>query len=149
MSASSTKSLPDVSMGNTKKEMLEAYQAAKALVEEKDRQLLDSEKAKDRMRKEIAEEVANAALSKDPVERIQELKAGVLRQLNDLAEKMEAEKETYAKLCEAIEDKRKETQTLYEVETAAQDLAALLEAQRRRKEEFEQSLTQRREALDA
>ena len=148
MSDSSTTSIPDVSMSNTKKEMLEAYQTVKSLIEEKDQQLLDAEKAKDKMRKEVTEEIASEALSKDPVERIQELKSAVIHQLNDLSDKMEAEKERYAKICEAIEDKQKEIQTLYEVETAAQDLAALIEAQRRRKQEFDQSLAQKREVLE-
>lgn len=135
-------------MSNTKKEMLEAYETVKAIIEAKDRQLLDAEKAKNDLRKQVAEEIANETLRKDPLERIQELKATVVQQLNDMAEKIEAEKERYAKVCEAIEDKNKEIQTLYDVETAAQDLAALIEAQRVRKEEFEQSMIEERESLE-
>ena len=63
MSQPPTPAVPDVSMANTKKEMLEAYQTVKALIEEKDLQLLDAEKAKDELRKQVAEEIANEALS--------------------------------------------------------------------------------------
>ena len=46
--------LPNVSMTNTKKELLEAYEGAKEQFESLSRDLLDAEKARKRLEKKVA-----------------------------------------------------------------------------------------------
>jgi len=141
--------IPAVSMANTKKEMLAAYQEMKRLMEEKKTELLDAEKHKERFKKQAAVAAADKAAEEDPVQRIQALKSSIGRELVALAEKIEAETENYTQLKDAIVERQAELQRIYEVETAASDLAALLEAQRRTKEEFAAEMKNRREAFTA
>ena len=128
--------LPNVSMANTKKELLEAYEEAKKRVEMADKDLLDAEKARKRLEKQVATATADAQAAQDPVQRLHDLRGAISRELSDLAERLETEIETYRKIQSAIETKQEELNTLYEVETAASDLAALIDAQRAKKEQF-------------
>lgn len=141
--------IPNVSMANTKKELLEAYDAAKERLEDLNRDLLDAEKAKKRLEKQVAAATADAQAEQDPVKRLQELRGAIGRELTDLAERVEAEIDTYRKVQSAVEAKQEELKTIYEVETAASDLAALLDAQRAEKERFRREMTVGKEAFEA
>jgi predicted nucleic acid-binding Zn-ribbon protein len=140
--------LPSVSMANTKKELLEAYETAKAHFEHLSKDLLDAEKARKRMEKQVATATADAQAAQDPVKRLHDLRGAISRELGDLAERFENEIETYRKIQSAIETKQAELDTIYEVETAASDLAALIDAQRARKEAFEQEMTAQKSAFE-
>lgn len=135
------KDLPNVSMANTKKELLEAYEEAKTRFEHLSKDLLDAAKARKQLEKKAARATADAQAAQDPVKRLHDLKGAIGRELTDLAERFETEIETYRKVQSAIETKQVELKTLYEVETAASDLAALIDAQRVKKERFEQEVT--------
>ncbi|RJQ78703.1 MAG: hypothetical protein C4519_11955 [Desulfobacteraceae bacterium] len=141
--------IPDVSMVNTKKELLEAYQAAKKKAESLSKDLLDAEKARKRMEKHVAASAADEQVSQDPIKRLHDLRGAISRELNELAERFETEIDTYRKIQTAIETKKEELQTIYEVETAASDLAALIDAQRLKKEAFEQSMENQKTAFEA
>jgi len=125
--------IPQVSMSNTKKEMMEAYQAAKKHLKEKEKQLLDAEKTRNQMEKQMAESTAEEQASQDPLQRLHDLKGAISRELTNLAECFEQEIETFRKVQSAVKEKQEELKTIYEVETAASDLAALIEAQESRK----------------
>jgi len=140
--------LPAVSMTNTKKELLEAYEIAKKRFESQSKDLLDAEKARKRMEKKVATATADAQASQDPVKRLQDLRGAISRELGDLAERFEKEIETYRKIQSAIETKQAELDTIYEVETAASDLAALIEAQRAKKEQFDQETAAEKAAFE-
>lgn len=129
--------LPTVSMTNTKKEMLAAYQEMKAALEAKDREVLDAEKEKEKYRKEAARAAADRAAAEDPLRLIESLKASITRELTGLAEKYEAETHEYERLKEAVAEKQEELSRIFGVETAAADLAALIEAQRQKRAQFE------------
>ncbi|MEA3231892.1 MAG: hypothetical protein U9Q05_09085 [Thermodesulfobacteriota bacterium] len=129
--------LPIVSMTNTKKELLETYEAAKKRFKNLNKDLLDAEKARKRMEKQVAAATADAQTAQDPVKRLHNLRGAISRELNDLAERFETEIETYRKIQSAIETKQEELDTLYGVETAASDLAALIDAQRAKKAQFD------------
>lgn len=132
--------LANVSMANTKKELLDAYQEAKKRVDTLTQDLLDAEKARKRLEKQAAATTADAQAAQDPVQRLHDLRGAISRELTDLAERFEHEIETYRKIKSAIETKRAELDTLYEVETAASDLAALIDAQRAKKAQFEHEM---------
>ena len=143
------KDLPAVSMANTKKELLDAYEEAKKRFESLSKDLLDAEKARKRMEKQLATATADAQVAQDPVARLHELRGAISRELGDLAQRFENEIETYRKIQTAIETKQAELNTIYEVETAASDLAALIDAQRVKKTQFEQEMTAQKAAFEA
>ena len=140
--------LPAISMANTKKELLEAYEIAKKRFESQSKDLLDAEKARKRMEKQVATATADTQAAQDPVKRLQDLRGAISRELGDLAERFEKEIETYRKIQSAIETKQAELDTIYEVETAASDLAALIEAQRAKKEQFDQETAAEKAAFE-
>lgn len=140
------KDLPNVTMSNTKKEMLEAYYTVKKQLQEREKQALDAEKARKQMEKKIAEATADAEASQDPLQRLYRLKGDIGRELTTVAEKFEQEIDTYRKIQAALKEKQAELNTLYEIETAASDLAALIEAQQAKKMAFEQEMESRKKA---
>ena len=140
--------LPAISMANTKKELLEAYEIAKKRFESQSKDLLDAEKARQRLEKKAAAATADAQAAQDPVKRLHDLRGAISRELGDLAERFEEEIETYRKIQSAIETKQMELDTIYDVETAASDLAALIEAQRAKKEQFDQESTAKKAAFE-
>jgi chromosome segregation ATPase len=130
------KEIPVVSMNNTKKEMIDAYNAAKQRLEATEKRLLDAEKVRRKMEEKAADVVAESQASQDPLQRLHDLRGAFSRELTGLAERFEAEIETYKKIQTAVKTKQEELQNIYEVETAASDLAALIASQHVRKEEF-------------
>jgi chromosome segregation ATPase len=143
------KDLPSVSMSNTKKELLDAYEEAKKRFDSLSKDLLDAEKARKQMEKQLATATAEAQVAQDPVARLHDLRGAISRELGNLAERFENEIETYRKIQAAIESKQAELKTIYEVETAASDLAALIDAKRIKKTQFEQEMSDRKTAFDA
>lgn len=134
---------PTVSMSNTKKEMLDAYQAIKKQLQKREKLVLDAEKSRKQMEKKIAEATADAQASQDPLQRLYTLKGDISRDLTTLAEKFEQEIDAYRKIKAALKEKQEELHTLYEIETAASDLAALIEAQQAKKDAFEREMESR------
>lgn len=132
-----TDDVPTINMTNTKQEMLTAYQDMKKHLERLSRDLLDAEKQREKFRHEAARATAEKAASDDPLHQIHELKATVGRELTALAEKLEAETQAYVRLKEAVGAKEDEIKRIYGVETAASDLAALIEAHRQKRDQFE------------
>lgn len=140
--------VPSISMGNTKKEMLQAYQEMKALIEQQQAELMDAEKSKRQLEKELATSTAEEAVKKDPVQRITQLRTDIGKKLGELAGKYENELDNYKSIKSAVTEKEKELKTLYEIETAASDLAALIDAQRKKKQEFEEEIQKKRQAWE-
>jgi len=141
--------LPNVSMTNTKKELLEAYEEAKEHFESLSKDLLDADKARKRLEKKVAAATADSQAAQDPLKRLHDLRGTLSRELTELAERFETEIETYRKIQSAIETKNEELNTIYEVETAASDLAALIDAQRVKKEQFEREIQDQKGAFEA
>lgn len=141
--------LPNISMSNTKKELLEAYEEAKEHFESLSKDLLDAEKARKRLEKKVATATADTQAAQDPLNRLHDLRGTMSRELTELAERFEAEMETYRKIQSAIETKKEELNTIYEVETAASDLAALIDAQRVKKEQFVREIQDQKGEFEA
>lgn len=137
---------PIISMTNTKKEMLDAYETVKKQLQESEKQSLDVEKTRKQTDKKIAETTADSLASQDPLQRLYQLKGDFSRELTTLAEKFEVEIDAYRKIKAAINEKQTELKTLYEIETAASDLAALIEAQQAKKRAFDQEMESRQNA---
>ena len=139
-----TNEIPGVTMANTKKEMLEAYGAVKGTLQAREKELLNAQKALKQMEKQMAVATAEAEVARDPLQRLHDLRGTFSRELAGLAERFEKELDTYRKIQVAVKAKQEELKTIYEVETAASDLAALIEAQQAKRDQFEQEMKSRR-----
>jgi hypothetical protein len=88
------------------------------------------------------------ALSADSILRdIGGLKAEVGKMLTTLSDRLEQEVNRYDAVKRAIAEKELELAEIYEIQKAASSLAALLEAQNLKKQEFEADMAVRKEAL--
>jgi hypothetical protein len=141
--------VPQVTMSNTKKELLEAYEQARDVLASQAKALLKAEEARARAEAEAARAAADIQVQEDPVRRLHDLRTDVSKKLSELAERLEAEVATYAQLKKAAAEKQAELNQLYEIEAAAGDLAVLLEAQRARREQFDAEMTRRKEEMES
>jgi len=140
--------IPQVTMANTKKEMMEAYQSIKRQLQAKEKERLDADKARKEMEKKAATATAQTQASQDPLKRLSDLRSHISRELTGLAERFEQELGIYQQIQTAVKAKKEELDTIYGVETAAADLAALIESQQAKKEEFEQEMKAQRMAFE-
>jgi hypothetical protein len=136
-----------VSLTNTKQEMLDAYnELVKQLEEKREIELKPEEKIEEKAVKKIVE-VADLLSIDGIVAGIGNLKAEVGKVLNQLTERLDREVGKYETVKQAVEVKEKELQEIYEIQKSASGLAALLEAQNIKREEFEIEMGEKKEAL--
>jgi hypothetical protein len=88
------------------------------------------------------------SLSDDTIFRdISGLKAEVGKMLTTMSDRLEQEVGRYDAVKRAIAEKQQELAEIYEIQKAASSLAALIEAQNQKKEEFEADMAARKEIL--
>ena len=142
--------VPKVSVSNTKKELLEAYNRLVAMYEARAAEELRPEKAREDKRKaEVVKTADKLAGTGDLARHIESLKSEVGKELNGIQARIEEQVSAYVNIKEAVESREKELQELFEIERSAFSLAALLEAERRKKEEYEQQMSERRKELES
>ncbi len=129
--------VPKITSSNTKKEMLDAFKILTEKLTEKAQTELKPEIAQKTMKEKEIVKTADAASKEGIIKRVYDLKDEIGKALTGLAAKMEDEKEHYTKIKEAIAIKNNELKEIFEIETSAFSLAALLEAQKHKKEAFE------------
>ncbi len=135
-----TDTIPEVNMSNTKKELLEVYHALKKQLQAKNKALLDAEKTRDQMELKVAQSEADSQSAGDPLQRLHGLRTLMSSELLELAEKFESELTTFKRVKTAVEARQQELETVYGIETAASDLAALIEAQQEKKRLFAEEM---------
>jgi hypothetical protein len=134
---------------STKKELLEAYQTAVKQLEEKSKAELRPQAIVEAKKKTETLQKADE-LSLDAVAGVSaSLKAETNKLLATLADRLEAEIRKYGTLQDAVEAKKSELAEVYEIEKAAMTLAALIESQRQKRQEFEEQVAQEKERLMA
>ena len=137
----------ELSMKNTKKELLDAYhEMLKKLHEKENAQLRPEQKLKEKKEDSILKAVAG--ISADGV--IQEtsrLKQEIGGMLNKLTDRLTAEVNKFDQVQLAIEIKERELKEIYEIEKAAATLAALIETQRQEKLRFEEEMAHKQASL--
>ena len=137
-----------LSMTSTKQEMMEAYQGVLKLLEEKrEAELRPEKKVEERKAKEVVK-VADSLSSESVVQEISGLKIEIGKVLTGIGDKLEEEVNKFKSIQNAIELKGKELQELYEIEKTAMSLAALIEAQNQKRQQFETEMAARKEELD-
>jgi len=137
-----------LSMSNTKKEMLEAYSMLlKKLKEKREAELKPEKKIEEKEQKEVVK-VAETLSSEGVIKEIGNLKLEIGKNLTQLSDGLEEEVNKFKKIQKAIEVKEEEIKELYEIERSAATLAALIEAQNQKREEFELEMSARKEELN-
>jgi hypothetical protein len=137
-----------LTMANTKKEMLQAYQRLLKQVQAKRQAEMKPEETVAERRKTKAITVADAASSEGIGNQIASLKSEIGRSLNELAERLEQETAKYMQVKTAVQAAEAELQEIYDIEKAAASLAALIEAEKQQRDEFEAEMAAKREQLE-
>ena len=137
-----------LTMANTKKDMLQAYQRLLRQLEEKSREEMKPEEAVAQRKRSKAIEIADAVTSEGIPNQIASLKSEIGKMLNELADRLEQETAKYAQIKVAVSSAEVDLREIYEIEKAAGSLAALLEAQRQEREQFQKEMAAERERLE-
>jgi hypothetical protein len=134
---------------STKQEMLDAYQiSAKRMEEKRASELAPERRAEEKAVQEavkVAGGVEPEAIDRD----IGALKAEIGRVLAELADRLASESSRFRSIQKAVQSKESELKELYGIEKTAVSLAALLEAQNLKRDEFEAEMAHDREALES
>jgi chromosome segregation ATPase len=93
-------------------------------------------------------QAADAIAAEPIIKRLSDLKTAVGKELSDVSAKLEEETSRYNQMKSAIELKERELKEIFEIERNAYSLAALMEAQKQRKEEFEAEMEERQDLLE-
>ena len=136
-----------LSTTNTKQEMLEAYNTLlKQLQEKREGELKPERKLEERKTQEavkVAESLTVEGVSKE----ISSLKLDIGKMLSQITDRLEGEVNKFVAIRNAIDAKEKELQELYEIDKAAVTLAALIEAQHEKRQDFESEMAKKKEDL--
>jgi hypothetical protein len=140
--------IPKIKASNTKKEMIEAFNLLKQKYEERAKTELKPEKNQKIKKEKEVVQIADKITSDSVIKRVNDLKMEIAEALSGIAFKLEEETERYNKIKEAIEVKNKELQEIFEINESAFALAALIEAQKQKKIEFENEMEQRKKIIE-
>lgn len=135
-------------MTNTKKEMVDAYNALLKQLEEKEKAALKPEKKLEEKKKNEVVGIASSLSTEGVAKEINNLKLAVNNALTQIAEQLEKEVAKFQSVQKAIEFKERDFQEVYEIEQAAATLAALIETQSQKRLEFETEMAAKREQLE-
>jgi hypothetical protein len=138
-----------LTMANTKKEMLQAYnRLLKQLTEKRRAEMKPAEEVAEK--KEAESRAVADSLSTEGIGRqIGVLKSEIGRTLNQLADRLEEETSKYAQVKKAVAAAEAELREIYDIQKAASSLAALIEAQKKKREEFEEEMATEREVFES
>ena len=148
MVAPTNNDIPKISSSSTKKQIIDAFDQLKKQYEERQKIALEPEKVKEEKKKHEFVEVAEKTVSEGIDQKINDLKINFSNTLSELAKRLNEETEKYKQIKQAIEYKKNEFKEIYEIEHEASTLAAMLEAQRQKKEEFDIEMRQKRETFE-
>ncbi len=127
-------------MASTKKEMLEAYNALLAQIQEKsEAQITPERKAEKEKVKEI-EKLVDSLSSEKIAKETSNLKIEISKMLGELSARLENAVNKFKDIQRAINFKEKELKEVYEIEKSAGTLLALVEAQNQKRREFEEEM---------
>lgn len=137
-----------ISMTNTKQEMLKAYNALLKEMEEREKAELKPEKRLEEKEANQVVQMADSLSSEGVAREISNLKIEIGKMLARISDGLEQEVNKYREINKAIEVKEKEFRELYEIEHSASTLAALIEAQSQKRQEFESEMASRKDELN-
>jgi hypothetical protein len=132
---------------NTKQEMLMAYNSVLKELEEKQAGELKPEKRIEEKKTKEAVQVAESSTTDGVGKEIAALKLEIGKTLTGISDQLEGEVSRFVAVRNAIAAKEKELTELYEIEKAATSLAALIEAQNQKRQEFTAEMEEKKEFL--
>lgn len=136
----------EISLRNTKQEILEAYETALRHLEEKQPLLPQEEQKKDQERAVVEKASENSVES--VIRDLSQMKLSVVKTLDSLSENLVSECNKLADIQKAISIEQKHIQDLYSIKETANTLSALLRSQEERKNEFEILMQERKTTLE-
>ncbi|RPJ64655.1 MAG: hypothetical protein EHM23_00095, partial [Acidobacteria bacterium] len=128
-----------------KKEMLDAYSDLLPETQEEAEAELKPERKAEQKAAARAVAVADSISAEGVLGQISAVRTEIAKMLAQLADRLEQEVGRYQAVRRAIEEKEKDLQEVYEIERAAGSLAAFIEAQNVKKQEYEAALEARKE----
>jgi hypothetical protein len=141
--------IPQVTTSNTKQEMLAAYKEVVKRLKEKREAELKPQVRSEEKQKEEAVQVADTLATEGIAREVGNLRSEISKVLIELSDRMEEEIGKYLRLKKAVEAREKELRELSDIEKEALSLAALLEAQRERRERFDSEMAEKKQSLEA
>lgn len=148
MGSKSESKMPEVTEKSTKKELLDAIEHLKKMHESRMSSELNPEKVKEEKRKDEVVKTAEVEVSGSIDSKVKDLQLAFAKALAELGEKLKIEGEKYSELKEAVAFKEAELKAIYDIEQNASTLAALIEAQRRKEEDFNAEMSRRRQETE-
>lgn len=136
-----------LALTNTKQEMLDAYNALLKQLQEKQAGELRPEKKMEEKKTKEAVAVAESLGSESVAKEINNLKLDVNKMLTQLYDRLDAEVNKFQMIQNAIAAKERDIRELYEIDKSAMTLAALIEAQNLKRQEFAAEMDVKKEAL--
>ncbi len=141
--------VPQITMSSTKQEMLTAYkEVVKRLKEKRETELKPQQRSEERQKQE-AVQVADSLSTEGIAREVGNLRSEISKVLIELSDRMEEEIGKYLRLKRAVEAREKELEELSGIEKEALSLAALLEAQKERRERFDSEMSEKKATLEA
>lgn len=132
---------PQVTSQNTKKQILEAYNELLEKIQEEEK--APEQEKKEKSEKAIVEKAGKHSPDKI-YESISSLKSTVNNTLEDAESKMKQVFEEFENLKNAVEIEKKQLEEVYQISANADSLNALLQAQKKKKETFEEEMEQKK-----
>ena len=129
--------MPKVTKTNTKQELLDAYTELLALHQKQEESELNPEKITTRKKEAELFTKVDKQSGDSVASQIHNLKNSLGKMLNQILQDIEGELSRYQQAKEAVALKEKEIQELYGVEKQAATLASLIEAQNKKRQDFE------------
>ena len=136
-----------LTMDNTKQEMLGAHNALlEQLQEKREADMKSEEKIEEKKTKDVLE-VESSLSPGEVVERISNLTLETGEMLTQISDKLKDEVNKLKSIQKIIEIKGRKSGDMCEIGKAVSTLAALIETQNRKRQEFESEMVRRREEL--
>jgi hypothetical protein len=137
---------PEISLKNTKSEILSAYEEMMKKVQ--DKKTDEPKKVQEQQKQENLVKKAATFSNENIVKGIASLKVDLASALDKLGENLVSEFRKFEELQQAIQVEQKNLEDLYKLSVVSDSLSAMLLAQKERKEQFEQEMTSRKTESD-
>jgi len=133
---------------STRQEVLDAYQEVlKQLQEKRKEEQKPQAQVEEKKTREVLS-VADSLSTEGIAKEIGNLKSEIGKMLVQLSDKLESEIARYESVKKAVEAREKELAEIYEIEKTASSLAALIETQRMKREQFDAEMAEERQSLE-
>jgi hypothetical protein len=136
-----------LTLTSTKQEMLQAYNTLVKELEARQEGELKPEKKIEEKKNREAVHVAESSTAEGVGKEIAALKLEIGKTLTGIADQLEGEVSRFVAIRNAIAAKEKELAELYEIEKSAMSLAALIEVQNQKRQEFVSEMEEKKGSL--